>query len=397
MRLGLFTGTITLDKIHFNVRQIYIIERLRYLIGYKNLEITLICPESNYEGLINLNCNYVFFKSWKKRSFKVITSMIPAILGLLRVRCDIIHCYSNELAIAVIIAQRIRRKQFQIFFEPMGVAEDETKINAKSSIKSRMLRPFIILKERFIIKNINYLIVYTEAMREYYSNHYGLSESNIFVVPYGGDINTKEHSKNDVSVIQKSLNIVNKKVIVYSGSFSELHGTPTLLKIIKIFQEIDSQIIFVLIGSGPLESQIEKYVLKENLKNIILLGHIPRENVPLYLELGDILIIPHAKCGPKTEVDAPTKLFEYFYAGKPIVASNLKAIAEIAEENIMLVEPDNPNAFVQGILKVLNDEELAKKLGENGIRIAQNYSWEISAKKAYEAYEKIWLKLNNSG
>lgn len=50
-------------------------------------------------------------------------------------------------------------------------------------------------------------------------------------------------------------------------------------------------------------------------------------------------------------------------SGKPIISSNLNAIADVVGDNAILVEPGNPQAFADGILTLLNDEELAKKIG----------------------------------
>ena len=82
---------------------------------------------------------------------------------------------------------------------------------------------------------------------------------------------------------------------------------------------------------------------------------------------------------------SPLKLFEYMASKRPIVASDLPSIREILnEESAILVEPGNPKALAEGIKKVLQDEELAKKLAENAHRDVQQYSWEKRAEKILE-------------
>ena len=112
-------------------------------------------------------------------------------------------------------------------------------------------------------------------------------------------------------------------------------------------------------------------------------------------------MIPHAKC-LQTELDQPTKLFEYLVSGKPIVSFNLKAIAEVLGNNAVLVEPDNPKALAGGILTLIDNERLCREFGEKGIRIVKEYSWEVSAKKQYYLYKHLyenfmknqWINLN---
>jgi glycosyltransferase involved in cell wall biosynthesis len=46
-----------------------------------------------------------------------------------------------------------------------------------------------------------------------------------------------------------------------------------------------------------------------------------------------------------------------------------------------LVEPDNPKAFVEGILELADNERLSESLGEQGKIIVTGYIWKKSAKK----------------
>ena len=127
---------------------------------------------------------------------------------------------------------------------------------------------------------------------------------------------------------------------------------------------------------------------KEQLKNVITLGIIPRTQIPTYLELADILVIPHTKC-LQNNLDLPTKLFEYFEAGKPVVSSNLKAIVDVAEGAVVFVDPDDPQSLAEGINKVLKDKKLAKRLGVNGKKLVEKYSVEKSVMAMYAAYKTL--------
>jgi glycosyltransferase involved in cell wall biosynthesis len=184
------------------------------------------------------------------------------------------------------------------------------------------------------------------------------------------------------------LNLQDKKVIVYTGTLSKVHGSLTLMKTLKILKQYDSNIELVIAGGGQLLSKIKKYAKKEKLENVKFLGVIKFNKVPTLLKTADVLVIPHVK-SLKTDIDAPTKLFEYLASGKPIVAFNLKAIAEIVDENAVLVEPENPDALAMGILKVLQDKKLAKKLGASGKKIVEKYSWNESARLAYGTYKTV--------
>lgn len=394
MKVAIFTGTIelnnnqTINQRYINVRQVYVTERLKYLVNYKNLELNLICPSGIKEDLKDLNINFTFYKMSKRKHFKYITSVISSFIKLLKTDCDIVHCYGSLLAESIIITQKVRRKKFKIIFEPLGVLEEELKIHSRSSWKSKILGPYLLWKSNWMFTRADGIIAYSNAMKNYFSRHHNIEPENIFFVPKGVDMNFIDDHKDSIDIdLKKLLNLEGKKLIVYTGSISELHGIRTLIKTMEFIQKLDKRIILLLVGDGPLIHHIKDFIKKKNLKNVVLIGFIPRKLISGYLRIADLLVIPHPK--GSGEVDPPTKLFEYLITGKPIVASNLKAIAEVVGENAVLVEPDNPQALAEAILKILKDEKLAKKLGKNVKKIAENYSWDETARKTYDAYVKV--------
>ena len=53
----------------------------------------------------------------------------------------------------------------------------------------------------------------------------------------------------------------------------------------------------------------------------------------------------------------------------------------------MLVDPSDPNSIAIGIIKLLSDPDLAKKMGNNGRRAVDNeYNWENESNKLLNFY-----------
>lgn len=73
---------------------------------------------------------------------------------------------------------------------------------------------------------------------------------------------------------------------------------------------------------------------------------------------------------------SPLKIFEYMVSKKPIVASDLPVIHEILNEtNAMLVNPDDPDEWVDAINE-LRDEKCREKLAEKAyIDFSNSYTW----------------------
>jgi glycosyltransferase involved in cell wall biosynthesis len=116
--------------------------------------------------------------------------------------------------------------------------------------------------------------------------------------------------------------------------------------------------------------------------NVTLRPPVAPREVPDYLAAADVLVLPNSGTTRISErYTSPLKLFEYLAAGRPIVASKLPSIEEILTDGVTarLVAPDDPAALRAGILEVLRDRDLARRLAEAGSAIARRYTFDARA------------------
>ena len=385
MKIAIFTGTIILTK--YDARGIYVIETLKYLTKFKDLEILLIAP-NKVPGEIKNDFKHISYALYDKPHFRYLSAAISSIPKLLNNDYDLLHCFEEEAVSIALIAEKMKRKKIPIIFQIAGLASAESEVHARFSLKARIFKPFSVWREDVCIKQSCGIITISEATKGYLIKHYNIPKNRIFVAPIGIDAKIfGEKMKKDLTLIN-SLGLDSKKIILYAGWISALHGVLYLVKAMEIINTKFKDVMLVIVGFGPLKPLIKEYVEKNQIKNVIFTGKVPHEEITKYYSIADVLVIPHVRC-MQTELNPTTKLFEYLASGKPIVSSNLKPIADVVGENAVLVEPENPQAFAEGILTLLNNEDLAKEIGENGKKIIYNYSWEESAKKIYEAYKDL--------
>ena len=85
-------------------------------------------------------------------------------------------------------------------------------------------------------------------------------------------------------------------------------------------------------------------------------------------------------------------MFEYMSAGLPVIASDFPLWREIIAGNDcgLLVDPEDPQAIADAIDTLVNDPEMARRMGENGARtVREKYNWDIEEKKLLALYEEI--------
>ena len=385
MKVAIF---VTDDLTEHNAASLLVNEPLKHLVKFKDLEIHLIAPNDIPDELKN-GLIYIRYTQYNKPILRFL-SAFSAIPKLLREDCDLYHVVGPKAASVLLIASRIRRKKSSILyegFEVVGSIDLEPKITGRRTLKNKILGYFFDFRRDIALRHSDGLIVRAEGYKDFILKH-DLYKKKIFVIPYA--VNSEFFGRNykkDLTLVNK-LGLKDKKVIMYTGEITPLHGVLDLVKATEIINTKIEDVALVIVGDGFWAPMIKEYVRKKLLNNIIFTGRVSHKKIPYYHSIADVLVIPHVR-RLDSELLYPTKLLECLASGKPIVASNLKAIADVVGDNAILVEPENPQAFAEGILKLLNNEELAKRMGENGKKIVRNYSWEETAKKTYEAYKDL--------
>ena len=385
MKVAIFT---TNDLTENNAASVVVTEPLKHLIKFDDLEIDLIAPNDIPEGLKN-SLKHIRYTQHNKPILRFISSF-SAIPKLLHEDYDLYSCKGEKAASILFIAKKIKRNKSSILqegFEVVRVVDMESKLTGKKSLKNRFFGHFLDLRTNLALKQSDGLIVRSEGHKDFILKH-NIYKKKIFVIPYAieSEVFRRKYER-DLSLVNK-LGLKDKKVIMYTGEITALHGILDLVKAMEIINTKIEDVMLVIVGDGSWQSVIKEYVKEKELSNIRFTGRVPHEKIPYYHSIADVLVIPHVR-RLDSELLYPSKLFEYLASGKPIVSSNLKAIADIVGDNAILVEPENPQAFAEGILTLLNNEDLAKRIGENSKKIIYNYSWEETAQKMYEAYKDI--------
>jgi len=87
----------------------------------------------------------------------------------------------------------------------------------------------------------------------------------------------------------------------------------------------------------------------------------------------------------------PQKFYDYLSAGLPVVANDIGAWTKIIKENRVGVVTDNdPEAFAEGILELLENPKLIHEYGQRGIELVrQELNYYRSAEKLVSLYKRL--------
>ncbi len=175
-----------------------------------------------------------------------------------------------------------------------------------------------------------------------------------------------------------------EKVLLYTGNFTKYQGIDLLLQSISVLVKSNTNFSLLLVGGE--EDQIIN--LKKDCSalgiadKVIFAGKQPKEKMNAFFKLGDVLVSPRS-LGTNT----PLKIYSYMESGLPIVATDRWTHQQaLNKECAMLTEP-TPEAYAKGLQKVIEDDTLAKQLGDKAIQeVNARFSNELFDKKTREMY-----------
>ena len=237
------------------------------------------------------------------------------------------------------------------------------------------------LIEKHILRQARLVVVVSQFLNESVHERTHPKRVKVITVPNGvpEDWKEKRVSPEVISSLRKQHNLGNKKVVCFIGGLVEWHNFGLLLEAFKrVIDKVDRSLL-MLVGEGPMREYISKKAKQlEIIRKLLLIGSVPHDQIPVYLKASDVLVIPEVN-----EFRSPIKLFEYMAAGRAIIAPRRPAIEAVISDGVegLMFKPGDPQSFGSAIIKIIENDVLAAKLGENAKkRVFRDYTWEQHSK-----------------
>ena len=84
------------------------------------------------------------------------------------------------------------------------------------------------------------------------------------------------------------------------------------------------------------------------------------------------------------------KIYSYLDSGKSILATNLNTHTQVLDSKTAILETAEPEPFAQGMIRLLQNPDLRKKIGTQAKAEAQEkYSFKSFSKTLNSLYDKL--------
>lgn len=176
-------------------------------------------------------------------------------------------------------------------------------------------------------------------------------------------------------------------VVGFVGQLIPEKGLTVLLAALR---SLPSSVHCVLIGSGPLQAELELWSNLPDLQNRVhLLGPVPYEKMPEFMNCFDILAIPSITTGHWKEQFGKV-IAEAMACGNPVIGSDSGAIPEVIGNAGIVCPERDPKALAEAIGLLYRDREKAETFSKKGLQRAQaEFSAQTCSKKHILLYQRI--------
>jgi len=206
--------------------------------------------------------------------------------------------------------------------------------------------------ETRVLEDADHVITINERIKELIIERYPfVKNEDVSVIPQGFD---SEDFEKQIKKIDP--HIIKKMRITYSGSFLNYYTPKHFLDGLKLAiqkeQSLRDNIEACFVGTFP--EEYKEYARQQGLDgNVNIVGYVEHSACINYLLDSDVLWMMINKTD-KSDLHSTGKLYEYFGAGKPILACVPEGVARESlkgHDAVILTAPDDVNAIAEAILK----------------------------------------------
>jgi phosphatidylinositol alpha-1,6-mannosyltransferase len=253
-------------------------------------------------------------------------------------------------------------------------------------IPQKNFRKKIFLKK--ILQNADFIIANSQFTKNEIIKLNINDQKIIIIYPCPTIFEREDFKDKDIEELKKNIvkkyDLKNKKILLTVGRLVERKGHEIVIKALPKFIEKIPNIIYLIVGDGPQREKLKFITNKFNLQEkVIFTGEVSKKELMVFYALCDIFImLPFTIEG---DVEGfGTVFLEANKFGKPVIASCSGGIGEAVINNFtgITVDYKNVDEVVGSVIKLLTNQNLAKKLGEQGRkRVEKEFTWQKQIEK----------------
>lgn len=237
------------------------------------------------------------------------------------------------------------------------------------------------------------IIVHAQANKQVMLDNFTVPDSKIQVIPMGPYLYFADQQAIPRATARTQLGLPpTAPVVLFFGQIKKVKGLQYLIQAFKHTLTQHPQARLVIAGAEWKDSfegydtliaelGIGKHILKR-------IEYIPEEDVGIYFSAATLVVLPY------TDYYQSAVLQMAYSFNRPVVVSAVGGLPEVVEDGKtgLIVPPGRVEALAQAIHTILQDQEKAHHMGQQGREFVKtHFSWEKIGQQITTFYKKLIL------
>ena len=293
------------------------------------------------------------------RSFFIINKFKPSVL----------HCH-DTLALPIAILFKVFHSKLKVIYDAHELGSNRNGIDNFSS-------KIVYFFEKITWRFIDHFISVSPSIIKWYEEEYGRKKNTLIL--NSPEIETKK-TENSNGFRKKFLINDDEKLFIYVGEINKGRGITNLL---EIFKDLKSRILFL--GYGPLVNKVKDF--ENNYSNIHYHEAVEPDSLISLIQEADVGLCLVERVSLSDYFCLPNKLFEYAFAGLPVIASDFPDIKFLVEKYDLGFCCDSGS--IKDVKKNIERYESIIKISKNDVSKLHDLSWQKQELNLINVYRRL--------
>ena len=314
---------------------------------------------------------------------------------------DIIHAHNFPANIATFLATKLKRSYVDAPYlwqcnEPPRIIYDQDEIRryyeqarqlgilkrARALLGLRMMHTTSKPLDKLAVENASIVTTLSRFVADRIKETYGRDAR---VLNPGVDLQTF-HPFVEGKGVREKYGIGGAPLLLTVSRLWPAKNIETALKAFRIVLEDFPSAFYIIVGEGPSARTLLSLAYKLRVGGRVrFVSDAEVESLAEFYAACNVFVFP--------ALGEPWGLgtLEAMACGKPVVAAKDGGLPEMINDKHdgILVEPRDQRSYAEAILNLLDDQSLARAIGEKAAIKAKAYTWESMAKSYSEIYDHL--------
>jgi glycosyltransferase involved in cell wall biosynthesis len=285
-------------------------------------------------------------------------------------RPDLVICFTTPPFVALIglILKCVRGSRF--IFWAMDLYPEVPEAAGLMKRQSPLTR-LLLWVDTTCMRRADVVVVLGRCMRERVISR-GVEPNHIEMINVWADPDEIAARPRQQTSLRKAWDVGDDFVIEYSGNFGVGHDERSLFEAMRAMRD-ERWLRWVIVGGGTKKVDLDDFVRREKINNVVLRGYQPRDALGDLLALGDVHLVTMA--AEFEGLMVPSKFYGVLAAGRPVIfvgpaASEVARV--IAHERCgIIVPPGDGKALERAVRRLHEDPQERSAMGLRGRAVLQ--------------------------